>query len=507
MKGFERLSHVAGTALGILAGGCLALFALVTSLHGWDLKYLGLMVGAGLLWLARHLPGATRVSVTLFLLSTGTILLLANLVLGVKQEMDRTFPRSHWLEGKAGSKYLPALRLAAQQLNLPFDRRTRLEVMLDLRRNGIDAWPSMSSPLLFADYPRAMTEPLLTIDGLPFLPLGGISNVTAVHCNESGQHALIDNDEHGFSNPRGLWEKGPVDVAVVGDSFAHGACVPPTETFPARIRERIPSTINLGNDAIGPLIEMAVAKEYLAHLRPKVVIWTYFESNDLPELRKEQTSVLKQYLQHGFSQGLLEKQERIDRELREYVDSVLNAGSPRTTLIAMVLGARRLCSSGANLERLLKLSYLWEATAGWLRSMRPDPVAHSPSQDRWIPQPAATRQELELFQDILRQTQAIVSPWGGQLLFVYLPQYERYGRQDFSDLNRDPLLEVVRSLNVPVVDIHQAFQSHGDPLSLFPFRQPAHYTAEGYRLVAEKIVHWLERMLPPGSVHPPAAPS
>lgn len=465
------------------------------------------MVGAGLFWLTRFLPGASRVSVTLFLLSTGIVLFLSNAVLGVKQEMDRTFPRSHWLEATAGSRNLPTLQRAAQQVNQPFDRRTRLEVMRDLRQNGIDAWPSVSSPLLFADYPQAMSEPLVTIDGSPFLPLGGIANVTAVHCNESGQYALIDNDEHGFSNPRGMWEKGPVDVVVVGDSFAHGACVPPAETFAARIRKRIPSTLNLGNDAIGPLIELGMAKEYLPHLRPKVVVWAYFESNDLPDLRAEQASILKKYLQRGFSQGLLEKQEQIDRALREYVDSVLNAGSPRTTLIAMALGARRLCSSGAKLERLLKLSYLWEATMSWVRSMRPDPVTHSPPQDRWIPQPAATRQELELFEDILRQTQAVVSPWGGQLLFVYLPQYERYSRQDFSDLNRDPLLEVVRSLHVPVVDIHQAFQSHGDPLGLFPFRQPAHYTSEGYGMVAEEIVHWLERMLPAGSVHSPAAPS
>ncbi len=507
MNTIERLSHVAGTALGILAGGCLALFALVTILHGWDLKYLGLVAGAGLLWLARRLPGAGRVSVTLFLLSTGIVLFFANLVLGVKQEMDQTFPRSHWLEGKAGNKHLPALQQAAQQLHQPFDRRTRLEVMLDLRRNGIDAWPSMSSPLLFADYPRAMTEPLLTVDGAPFLPLAGIANVTAVHCNEGGQYALIDNDEHGFSNPRGMWEKGTVDVVVVGDSFAHGACVRPPETFPARIRERIPSTLNLGNDAIGPLIELAMAKEYLPHLRPKVVVWAYFESNDLPDLRTEHASVLKRYLQPGFSQRLLGRQEQIDRALREYVESVLQAGSPHATFTAMVLGARRLWSSGANLERLLKLSYLWEATAVWVRSLHPNPVIHSPSLERWIPHQAATRQELELFQVILRETQAIVSPWGGQVLFVYLPQYERYGRQDFADLNREPILELVRSLHLPLVDIHQAFQSHGDPLTLFPFRQPAHYTPEGYRVVAEEIVRRLERMLPPGSVHSTPSPS
>ena len=31
------------------------------------------------------------------------------------------------------------------------------------------------------------------------------------------------------------------------------------------------------------------------------------------------------------------------------------------------------------------------------------------------------------------------------------------------------------------------FQSHPDPLSLFPFKRNGHYNAEGYRLVAEAI--------------------
>ena len=43
-------------------------------------------------------------------------------------------------------------------------------------------------------------------------------------------------------------------------------------------------------------------------------------------------------------------------------------------------------------------------------------------------------------------------------------------------------------LDIPIIDIHnEVFKTHPDPLSLFPFRIPGHYNAEGYRLVAEAI--------------------
>jgi len=52
------------------------------------------------------------------------------------------------------------------------------------------------------------------------------------------------------------------------------------------------------------------------------------------------------------------------------------------------------------------------------------------------------------------------------------------------------VLDVVKSLNIPVIDIHnEVFKNHPDPLSLFPFRQMVHYNAEGYSEVAKAIVH------------------
>jgi len=40
-----------------------------------------------------------------------------------------------------------------------------------------------------------------------------------VFCNRSGGYLFYENDEHGFRNPLGLYETGPLDIAIVEDSL------------------------------------------------------------------------------------------------------------------------------------------------------------------------------------------------------------------------------------------------------------------------------------------------
>ena len=97
-----------------------------------------------------------------------------------------------------------------------------------------------------------------------------------------------------------------------------------------------------------------------------------------------------------------------------------------------------------------------------------------------------------LFSEILTQGRDQTAAWGGKLFFVFLPQFERYATDiENHDLymKRGEVIEVIKSLNIPVIDIHQeVFANHPDPLSFFPFRAHAHYTPEGYSEIAKAIV-------------------
>jgi lysophospholipase L1-like esterase len=96
--------------------------------------------------------------------------------------------------------------------------------------------------------------------------------------------------------------------------------------------------------------------------------------------------------------------------------------------------------------------------------------------------------DLKLFEQILHRARRRVESTGARFLFVYLPMWQRYGDPHMASPHREAVLDIVGKLNIPMVDMHGAFVDTGDPLSLFPFRLPAHYTPLGYRLVATEIV-------------------
>src|SRR5262249_30125959 len=75
----------------------------------------------------------------------------------------------------------PPPAAAAEKRGVRFDTRTTAEVLRDLRREGVDAYPSIHPALLFDPGGRGA---LPEIKGTPTLPLGGISNKTIVFCNE-----------------------------------------------------------------------------------------------------------------------------------------------------------------------------------------------------------------------------------------------------------------------------------------------------------------------------------
>jgi hypothetical protein len=77
---------------------------------------------------------------------------------------------------------------------------------------------------------------------------------------------------------------------LIGDSFAHGACVPPSQSIAGRLREHY-RVLNLGIGGSGPLTHLAIMREYVAKLRPRHIVWN-FHANDLADLAGEIASAL-----------------------------------------------------------------------------------------------------------------------------------------------------------------------------------------------------------------------
>jgi hypothetical protein len=381
---------------------------------------------------------------------------------------------STWIDGVSQERK-DEVREYAAGLGVRFDTRDSIEVLLDRRARGIDIVPAVYPVALLQEAQHGALQSVVKIDGREVLPLGGISNRATLLCNENGEYTSYASDERGFHNPAGTWSGEPLDIAIVGDSFAHGFCVGSDENFTALIRRRFPATLTLGMGGNGPILELAGIQEYLPRLRPKVVLWAYFGKNDLIELRNEARSpLLLRYLRPAFRQGLASLQPQIDGALLDYVEAEKSEAVKR-------LDAGKNHKSRA--KRLLDFAKL-----SALRSRLE--IAEHPASAR---SPADAAADLTLFRAVLLRAKRTVESWGGSLYFVYLPEWERYARPDLVQENRDQVLQAAADLGLEIIDIHQAFAAHPDVLSLFPLRRSGHYNAAGNALVAQAVLKRLEQ--------------
>ena len=206
------------------------------------------------------------------------------------------------------------IELAAEK-NIFFDRRRRMEVILDIRDNlkftDRNNYYPIVHPSIF------LRRSPLVIEGNEIFPLSSVANVNTVYCNESGEYSIYYSDRFGFNNPPRGEDLKKLDIAVVGDSFANGACVEAGKNAVDNLRKFKPKTLNFGMGGSGPLIEMGIFKEYISQLKPKVLLWFYYEGNDLSDLKKEMREpILTRYHEKKYSQDILNKKRKIDEQLK-----------------------------------------------------------------------------------------------------------------------------------------------------------------------------------------------
>jgi hypothetical protein len=368
-----------------------------------------------------------------------------------------------------------------RRFSLDIDIRDRHEVIADLRKQGIEAVPQVVLPVRLERRPdnRKSTTNTRTVE---ITPLGGIANRTTVACNQSGQYLTYETDEHGFHNPKGIWQSGHIDIAALGNSFTLGYCVPPDKNFVALIRRDYPATLNLGMPGAGPLHILATLKEYALHFKPKIVLWFYSEANSFAELWYEkQSGILMSYLADGFIQGLLEQQDDIDQALMGDIER-------QTALEKSKQAATQEKSSKDNKEfwTFIKLSAL-RAKLGMVRGEAARELEALSELEL-----SELGPDLRLLRDVLSKAKVRIEAWGGRLYLVYLPCWQRYAKHpEIVVKARREVLALVSGLGITIIDGHSAFQSHDDPLSLFPFRGRGHYNQEGHRVVAEKVLKTL----------------
>ena len=122
----------------------------------------------------------------LALLSSVLTLFVANAVLELNSSI-----RNQYVHMSLQS----ALRIETDSTGVPLDRRTKMDVVRDLRKTDPEVYPS-SWTHTFLDHMSDEEKQ----NGRMLVPLAFKSNVTSVICNESGQWSIFKTDRYGFNN-------------------------------------------------------------------------------------------------------------------------------------------------------------------------------------------------------------------------------------------------------------------------------------------------------------------
>ena len=346
----------------------------------------------------------------------------------------------------------------AKEMNISFDKRSIMEVVKDKRNLGLKAFPN-TYPLSFAKTNGFMNNKN------NIYPIGTISNSTIIFCNELGYYNNFQSDKYGFNNLNEQFEKSKIDIVIIGDSFAEGACVKSANNIGGILNKKKFNVLNFGKGSSGPLLQLAALTEYAKPFKPKIVLWLS-SINDFSNLIDELKSpILSNYLyKKNFSQNLIFKQEIIDNKLNEYV---------KTGWIQQKIIDEKNIFYGRYI-RFIKLSEL-RKIFNFEPIFKPTPI----------------------FEEILIKSKEIVSKWDGKIYFIILPdlEYASYKTNKNKKIynqqkNLDFINNTVSKLNIRIINLHKnVIDKHPDPLSLFSLRIGSHYNDDGYKLIAEEIFH------------------
>ncbi len=355
----------------------------------------------------------------------------------------------------------------AHEEDIFFDKRSASKVLLDYRKNGIEAYRSLN--------PQNFLKKLLKLDnGEEIVPLCGISNVITIHSkNETGTRLVYLSDEYGFHNPNGMHDVVNLDIVLIGDSFVQGAAVKSNENVVSSVRKYFPKTLGLGMGGNGPLAELGTFIEYAVVLKPKLIVWVYYEGNDLLSINREMLNrQLTSYLENGKSYSLRDKTREIDAALKNFA---LTGNS--SSEIEGKFGKsshQRFLDNVKQFILLTKLRNMVEIIKGPNESSKNNLEENS-----------------EILGRILGRVLEMVNTWDGELFFLYLPEYSRYSKAHrLSDGAKqyDSIVSLIDSLEITFIDGKMLFDQYDDPMSLFPFRIEGHYTYNANKLIADIIV-------------------
>ena len=368
---------------------------------------------------------------------------------------------------------IPKTRIEkAKDRNIVPDLRTEQRVLIDELKKNKNVSPKFNYNSTFANL-SVFKE---TIKNKGLLPFRGPINKLTVSCGEDLKYRLINNDSLGFKNPNDVYQKD-IDLVILGDSYAEGLCMDENNDTSGHLRSFGINTINFGVTGSGPLVSLGIFREYVEILKPKNVIYFYFEGNDIEDLNweKNNTDLIK-YLNYEYKQNhYFRKGELIDflrLSEKEVIESLENYKGKNIINKFEKKSLRKELTS--HLKDILELSLLKGAIKNILNSQKKESLFDE-----------------KLFFLIIENMKNKSETMGGNFIFVYVPSWSRY----FTKFNKNKILfeqkriiiEELKNKKIEFIDLETFFSKEKNKEKYYPLGYIGHFNSNGYKIIAEKI--------------------
>ena len=352
-------------------------------------------------------------------------------------------------EKKMEEKISELAKLYKEKTGKEYDKTSKVDLFYELKKNDKNVTGIIYSKNILSDE-------------MELFPLGGISNVQTIHCNELGYMSIYKSDRYGYNNPDYEWNSKIIEYFLLGDSFLHGACVNRPDDIASIIRGITNSSVlNLGFGGSGPLTQYARLKEFLEP-NVKKVFWLYYEGNDLDDLSIEiKNKILFKYFNNSnFSQNIKSSQLKVDELLRKKIDQVIFENS--------------LVEKSQSNEVFFKIFKFIK-----LRSVRKFVLS------KWDKNKYDYDKNLLNFKKILVKARNLSEKNNSVFYFVYIPELQRYNTiYDYSDYQN--IKKIINNLEINFIDISQdeLFKKNGINLYSKTFGN-SHLNINGYKRIGQ----------------------
>ena len=182
--------------------------------------------------------------------------------------------------------------------------------------------------------------------------------------------------------------------------MVQGNCVDQKHTISGHLYSKGYQAIGLGMSGNGPLIELAILKEYALKLNPSTIIWVYAE-NDIDDLERDlEIPALKKYIEQDYTQNIINRQNEVDLFWDLWSPKEINKKDEKNVLKKNLRKIERSFFLKSFKDRIFKFN------------------------KEYIQYDKVNRKNIDEFINIIQKVKNTSNKIGSNFYFVYLPFYE-----------------------------------------------------------------------------------